>query len=68
MDTDNVVDATDLVIARKNLVGAALTGGETFASARCNNNCGVADIFQLERYVSGADPDLENACSGYGAP
>ena len=71
---NGIVDATDIEVARENLVGAALSA--TFVGKRCNvigpragdasgSDCDVADIYVLRRAVAGEAVTIENACDAY---
>ncbi len=74
---NGIVDATDLQVGREWLVGATLSPPGTFVVTRCNvigpsdggiSDCGIGDIFILDRYVSGAQPSLDNICAAWGGP
>jgi hypothetical protein len=62
-------------VAGEWLVGATLS--DSFVISRCNvigpsdggvSDCGVEDHFILERYVSGGQSTLDDACAAWGAP
>ena len=58
------------LIARENLVGSVLSG--FFDPERCNvigtTDCGVDDVFVLERIAQGLPANLQNVCDAYAAP
>ena len=65
------MDATDSQISREHMVGATHSG--TFVGKRCNvigpragdasgDDCGVDDVFVLERAVDGQPVTVGNAC------
>jgi hypothetical protein len=70
VNTDFIVDGLDAQIARENLVGSALSG--SFDPERCNvigtSDCGVDDIFVLDRVAEGLPVSLQNVCDAYLAP
>jgi hypothetical protein len=70
VDGDNAVTALDLAIARENLVGATLSG--SFDAEHCDYaggaDCGVDDMFILDRILQGKETLLINACPVYGGP
>jgi len=70
VNTDFVVDDLDAQIARENLVGHALSG--SFDPERCNvtgnADCGVDDVFVLERIAEGLSVSLQNVCDVYLGP
>ena len=67
---EGVVNATDLLRARENLVQRTLTG--PFDAARCDvapgSLCDPADIAVLERYLAAAPVTVANACDAYLGP
>ena len=70
VNTDFIVDDLDAQIARENLVGSALSG--SFDPDRCNvigtSDCGVDDIFVLDRVAKGLPVTLQNICDAYSGP
>jgi hypothetical protein len=70
VDTSGAVTSLDVQIARENLVGATLSG--SFDPDRCNvtggSECGVDDIFVLDRAARGLSATLQNACDAYFGP
>jgi hypothetical protein len=65
---DGVVDETDLLRAREQLVGATLTG--TFVASRCSvigpgDGCDTSDTFRLARYLAGDSDAINMTCSAY---
>jgi hypothetical protein len=70
VNNDFTVDGVDVQIARENLVGSTLSG--SFHPERCNvagtSECGVDDIFAIERVVQGAPFDLQYICDAYLGP
>jgi hypothetical protein len=70
VNTDFIVDSLDAQIAREKLVGSALSG--SFDPERCNvignSDCGVDDVFVLERIAEGLPASLQNVCGAYSAP
>jgi hypothetical protein len=74
---EGIVDAGDLRAMQEHLVGATLSPPGSFVASRCNligpsdgglSDCDVADIFILDRYLSGAQSSLENLCADWGRP
>ena len=67
---DFIVDGLDAQIARENLVGHALSG--SFDPDRCNvigtSDCGVDDIFVIDRVAQGLPVSLQNICDAYSGP
>jgi len=67
---EGVVNATDVLRARENLVQRTLTG--PFDLARCDvapgSPCDPADIAVLERYLAAAPVTVANACDAYLGP
>ena len=67
VNNDFRVDGFDVQIARENLVGRALSG--SFHPERCNvigtSDCGVDDVFVLDRVAQGLPVSLQNACDAY---
>jgi hypothetical protein len=70
VNNDFIVDGLDVQIARENLVGATLSGD--FDLGRCDMTgtaeCGVDDIFIIDRMAQGLPVGLQNACDAYSAP
>jgi hypothetical protein len=67
VNNDFIVDGLDVQIARENLVGHALSG--SFDPERCNvigtSDCGVDDVFVLDRVAQGLSVSVQNACDAY---
>jgi hypothetical protein len=70
VNNDFIVNGLDVQIARENLVGSTLSG--SFDPERCNvigtSDCGVDDIFVLDRVAKGLPVSLQNICDAYTAP
>jgi len=70
VNNDFIVDGLDAKIARENLVGHALSG--SFDPDRRNvirtSDCGVDDIFVLDRVAQGLSVSLQNVCDAYLGP
>jgi hypothetical protein len=70
VNNSGIVDGLDGQIARENLVGSALSG--SFDPERCNvigtSDCGVDDIFVINRAAQGLPVSLQNICDAYSAP
>jgi len=70
VNNDGIVDSLDVQIVRENLVGSPLSG--SFDPERCNvignSDCGVDDVFVLERISEGLPVSLQNICDAYSAP
>ena len=65
----------DVTRAQENLLGVPLGG--TFDATRCNvigpsdggvSDCDIADIFILQRFLTGSPVSVENTCDAYSAP
>jgi hypothetical protein len=71
VNNDGFVDGLDVQIARENLVGHTPLSGD-FHPERCNvigtSDCGVDDIFVLDRVAEGVPVSLQNVCDAYSAP
>ncbi len=71
VNTDFIVDGLDAQIAREYLMGHAVLSG-SFDPERCNvigtSDCGVDDIFVLDRIAQGLPVILQNVCDAYSAP
>jgi hypothetical protein len=71
VNNDFKVDGLDVQIARENLVGHTPLSGD-FYPERCNvigtSDCGVDDIFVLDRVAQDLPVDLQNVCDAYSAP
>ena len=76
VNTDFVVNATDVQLVRENLMDVTPLSGP-FDPTRCNvigpsdggvTDCDVSDIFVLQRFVSGQPVTLENVCAAYFGP
>jgi hypothetical protein len=70
VNNDFTVDGLDAQIARENLVGSTLSG--SFHPERCNvigtSDCGVDDVFVLDRVARGLPVSLQNVCDVYSGP
>jgi hypothetical protein len=68
---DFIVDGLDVQIAREYLMGRAVLSG-SFDPERCNvigtSDCGVDDVFVLDRVAQGSSVSLQNVCDAYSAP
>ncbi len=76
VNTDFVVNATDVQLVRENLMDVTPLSGP-FDPTRCNviglsdggaTDCDVSDIFVLQRFVGGQPVAVENACAAYLGP
>jgi hypothetical protein len=71
VNNDFIVNGLDVQIARENLVGHTPLSGD-FHPERCNvigtSDCGVDDIFVLDRVSQGLPVSLQNICDAYLAP
>jgi hypothetical protein len=71
VNNDFIVDDLDVQIARENLVGHTPLSGD-FHPERCNvigtSDCGIDDIFVLDRVAQSLPADLQNVCDAYSAP
>jgi hypothetical protein len=75
LDSNGIVEADDVTIARQHLVGATIE--VSYDLTRCNvtgpsdggtSDCDVADIYVLQRVVAGKSATLENTCLHYTGP
>ena len=76
VNTDFVVNATDVQLVREHLMDVTPLSGP-FDPTRCNviglsdggvTDCDVSDIFVLQRFLGGQPVTVENSCAAYGPP
>jgi len=71
VNNDFTVDGLDAQIARENLVGHTPLSGD-FHPERCNvigtSDCGVDDVFVLDRVAQNLPVSLQNVCEAYSGP
>ena len=70
VSNDGIITSLDVTIVRESLMNQPLSG--PFDATRCDvggsPDCGIEDVFALERHVLGISTSIQNTCSDYLTP